>query len=170
MNSSDLKASLWSQFGASIDMFTSALRACPGDLWQRSLWEDDRPDLAQFWYLGYHALFWLDLYLSGAVEGFAPPPPFTLDELDPTGILPDPPCSQEQLLAYAGYCREKCCTTLAALTEESAARRCRFPWGEISFAELCLYNLRHIQEHAAQMNLFLGQNGVQAGDWVAKAT
>jgi hypothetical protein len=26
--------------------------------------------------------------------------------------------------------------------------------------ELQLYNLRHVQEHAAQLSLFLGQNGV----------
>ena len=37
------------------------------------------PAAAEFWYVVYHALFWLDLYLSGAVEGFAPPAPFTLD-------------------------------------------------------------------------------------------
>jgi hypothetical protein len=165
----DLKAILQSQYAASIDMFANSLRACPDDLWHRSLWDDDRPDLAQFWYLGYHTLFWLDLYLSGAVEGFAPPPPYTLSELDPAGIVPDPPYSKEQLLAYADHCREKSRSVIAALTEESAARRCRFPWGELSFAELCLDNLRHVQEHGAQLNLFLGQNGVQAGRWVARS-
>jgi hypothetical protein len=37
---------------------------------------------------------------------------------------------------------------------------CRFAWGELTFGELQLYNLRHVQEHAAQLSLFLGQ---QAG-------
>ena len=27
---------------------------------------------AEFWYVIYHALFWLDLYLEGSAEGFAP--------------------------------------------------------------------------------------------------
>jgi hypothetical protein len=58
---------------------------------------------------------------------------------------------------------------IEALTDETAQRRCRFPWGELSFAELQLYNMRHIQEHAAQLNLFLGQNGVSAPGWVLKA-
>ena len=33
-----------------------------------------------------------------------------------------------------------------------------------------MYNMRHVQEHAAQLNLFLGQNGILgASDWVSKA-
>jgi hypothetical protein len=34
---------------------------------------------------------------------------------------------------------------------------------------LQLYSMRHVQEHAAQLNLVLGQNGLTASDWVAKA-
>ncbi|MGH2480969.1 MAG: hypothetical protein ACRDHW_15045 [Ktedonobacteraceae bacterium] len=33
--------------------------------------------------------------------------------------------------------------------------------------ELLLYTMRHVQEHAAQLNLFLGQNASgEASDWV----
>jgi len=33
-----------------------------------------------------------------------------------------------------------------------------------------LYNMRHVQEHAAQLNLFLGQNASEgASDWVPRA-
>lgn len=35
-------------------------------------------------------------------------------------------------------------------------RLCQFPWGELPFAELQLYNLRHVQEHGAQQRMFLG--------------
>jgi hypothetical protein len=74
-------AMLWRQFGAAIDMLRDALRDCPDDLWEKRLWED-QPDqwvaagFSAFWYLGYHTLFWLDLYLTGAEEGFVPPAPF----------------------------------------------------------------------------------------------
>ena len=27
----------------------------------------------QFWFIAYHTLFWLDLFLTGSSEGFAPP-------------------------------------------------------------------------------------------------
>ena len=61
------------QFGASIDMLARAIAACPGRLWTARLWDDEElPRAGGFWYIAFHALFWLDLYLSGAVEGFAP--------------------------------------------------------------------------------------------------
>ena len=78
---------LWRQFGAAIDMLNEALRDCPDELWEKRLWED-QPDqwvaagFSTFWYLGCHTLFWLDLYLTGAEEGFAPPEPFDLVEMD----------------------------------------------------------------------------------------
>jgi len=150
---------IWQQFGAAIDMLDNALRACPDELWRDRLWDNpsERPEYSQFWYLVYHALFWLDLYLSGAVEGFAPPAPFTLDELDPAGLLPERPYTKDELQAYLDYGRKKCQATIEALTDETAQQRCRFRWGELSFVELLLYNMRHVQEHAAQLNLMLGQ-------------
>ena len=65
---------LWRQIGASIDMLENALSACLDELWTARLWNEpaERPDLSQFWYLAYHCLFWLDLYLSGACGRFHP--------------------------------------------------------------------------------------------------
>jgi hypothetical protein len=40
---------------------------------------------------------------------------------------------------------------------------------ELGFLELQIYTMRHVQEHAAQMNLLLGQNGVTGPDWIAQA-
>jgi hypothetical protein len=62
-------SSVWRQFGAAIDMLDNAIRACPDELW------GDRSQQPEYWYTAYHALFWLDLYLTGSVEGFAPPRP-----------------------------------------------------------------------------------------------
>lgn len=162
---------IWQQFGAAIDMLDNALRACPDELWRARLWDhpSERPEYSQFWYLVYHALFWLDLYLSGAVEGFAPPAPFTLDELDPAGLLPERPYTKDELQAYLDYGRNECQATIEALTDEAAQRCCRFGWGEVSFAELLLYNMRHVQEHASQLSLMLGQKGVSAPGWVTRA-
>jgi len=161
----------WQQFGAAIDMLDNALRACPDELWHAGLWDEpsERPEYAQFWYLAYYALFWLDLYLSGAVEGFAPPAPFTLDELDPAGLVPETPYTKDELLAYLDYGRKKCQATIEALTVDAAEQPCRFPWGEVSFGELLLYNMRHVQEHAAQLNLLLGQKAGSAPGWVTRA-
>ena len=56
---------LWPQFGAAIDMLENAVLACPEEIWS------DRARRPEYWYLAYHTLFWLDLYLTGSVEGFA---------------------------------------------------------------------------------------------------
>lgn len=161
--------SLWQQFGAAIDMLGNAVRACPDELWRVRLWDDpELPESAEFWYIVYHSLFWLDLYLSGAVEGFAPPAPFTLDELDPAGVLPERAYTRDELLAYLDRCRRKCRVTIDALTDEQSARLCKFPWGEISFTGLLLDNMRHVQEHAAQLNLILGQKAGWSPRWVAQ--
>jgi hypothetical protein len=55
------------------------------------------------------------------------------------------------------------------MSPEQANRLCSFAWGEVPFAELQLYNLRHVQEHAAQLHLFLGQQSGRPGKWVAQA-
>lgn len=164
---------LWRQFGAAIDMVGGALRDCPDELWIKSLWKD-QPDqwvaagFSTFWYLGYHTLFWLDLYLTGAEEGFAPLAPFDLVEMDADEVLPRV-YTREELLRYLEYCRRKCQETIGALSTEQAYRLCRFSWGELPFAELQLYNLRHVQEHGAQLRMFLGQQAGKTAGWVSRA-
>jgi hypothetical protein len=164
---------LWRQFGAAIDMLSGALHDCPDELWEERLWTD-QPDqwvaagFSAFWYLGYHTLFWLDLYLTGAEEGFAPPAPFDLVEMEAGEVLPRT-YTREELLRYVEYCRGKCQETIGALSNEQANRMCRFAWGELPFAELQLYNLRHVQEHAAQLLMFLGQQARKPASWVFQA-
>ncbi|CAA9276175.1 MAG: hypothetical protein AVDCRST_MAG26-3076 [uncultured Chloroflexia bacterium] len=164
------KTIIWQQFGAAIDTLDDALRACPDDLWHARLWDNpsERPEYSQVWYCAYHTLFWLDLYLTGAEEGFAPPDPFTLIEMEEDG-LPDRSYTRDELQAYLAYGRRKCQATIEALTDETAHRRCRFGWGEVSFVELQLYSMRHVQEHAAQLSLLLGQRGVSGPNWVGTA-
>jgi uncharacterized damage-inducible protein DinB len=161
---------LWQQFGAAIDTLENALLACPPSLWNERLWGNSSAapvpvEFSEFWNITYHTTFWLDLYLSGSLEGFAPPAPFTLQD-------PERPYTKDELQAYLKYARTKCRTTLQALTHEKASRLCEFPWAPgrvFSFAELLLYTMRHVQEHAAQLHLFLGQHGYPATTtWVAK--
>jgi uncharacterized damage-inducible protein DinB len=160
---SEFRTIIWKQFGAAIDMLENALVACPDDVWR------DRTRQPEIWHVASHTLFWLDLYLSGAVEGFTPPAPVGLEELDPAGLIPERPFTKEELLAYLQHCRDKCRTTIENLTDEKASVRCVFGWGEASFAELLLYNMRHVQHHAAQLNLVLRQRIDSAPRWVARS-
>jgi len=171
---------LWRQFGAAIDMLENALVACPDSLWQKRLWRTPPPpefplQFAEFWYITYHALVWLDLYLSGVPEeDFAPPAPFAQGMLDSIEALPARPYTREKLRTYLASLRQKCHTTLAALTDEQARRPVEYPWSRgqpISYLELLLYTMRHVQEHAAQLSLLLGQHGIsdEALAWVPGA-
>lgn len=152
---------LWRQYGVAIDSLESALRDCPDDLWETQLWPDQpdqwvMPGFSSFWYLGYHALFWVDLYLTGAEEGFMPPEPFDLVEMFDGETLPRV-YSREELLGYLETVRRRGRETITAMTADEARRVCRFPWGDIPFAELQLYSMRHVVEHAAQLSFFLAQ-------------
>ncbi|MCX7029364.1 MAG: DinB family protein [Spirochaetes bacterium] len=149
------------QLGAAIDMLDNAMAACPDSLW------DDGSRQHAFWYIAYHTLFWLDLYLAGSVEGFAPPAPFTLEELDPAGVIPGRPYAKEALRGYLAHCRRAGETAIGAMNAERAGRRCRFGWGEADYLELLLYNLRHVQHHVGQLNLMIRQKTGSAPRWVA---
>jgi hypothetical protein len=174
------RTAIWQQFGATIDMLENALLACPSTLWNRHLWGDHSDDpqpspFAAFWSLTHHTLFWLDFYLTGSLEGFAPPTPFIVDhEGAPARVTPDQPYTKEELHAYLVQLRQKCQTTLLSLSDKQARHQVAFPWlreEPMSFWELQLITLRHVQEHAAQLSLFLGQHGIpdEALDWVPRA-
>ncbi len=154
---------VWQQFGAAIDSLENAISACPEEIWS------DRSRQPEVWYLVYHTLFWLDFYLSDSPEGFAPPAPFNLDEMDPAGLLPDRVYTKAEMLAYLDYGRQKCRAKIAALTEKRARHRFKSEWMDFSVAELLLYNLRHVQHGAAQLNLILRQATNSAPRWVARA-
>jgi len=155
------RKALWQQYGAAIDMLDNAIVACPDEVWI----DPSKQPQFQFWYVVFHTLFFLDLYLSETEEGFAPPAPFTLDELDPAGIVPEP-YTRDQLRRYLVHGRAKCRATIDAMTDEHAATNCHFGWLDISAADLLLYNMRHVQHHTAQLNLILRQRIDSAPTWV----
>ncbi len=162
--------SVWRQFGAAIDMLENALSACPEDLWEQPLFQDPAAPsaFAEFWYIAFHTLFWLDFYLSDSAEGFTPPAPYTLSELE-SGGLPDRVYTKAELRNYLEHGRTQCRNKLASLESALVPQRVRSDWPDMSVAELLIYNLRHVQEHAAQLSLFLGQRVGSAPGWVAKA-
>ena len=97
-----------------------------------------------------------------------PPAPFTRGELEPD-VFPEQPYTKQELLAWLPQCREALAERLSTIaTDEGARRRCRLHWGEMEAAELLLYNLRHVQHHAAQLNLLIRQAGGEPASWVMR--
>jgi DinB superfamily len=162
-----LKNTLWSQFGAAIDALENAINACPDALWGDQ--NKDPQSWYQFWYLTYHTLFWLDFYLSGAPDGFQPPAPFGLEELDPAGVLPERAYTKAELQTYLEHVRQKGRTTISALTDEKANQSIRVGRADLSFLELMLYNMRHVQHHVGQLNMILRQTIDSAPGWAFRA-
>ncbi len=162
---------IWSQYSAALAMLENAIRAYPVHLWSKPnevpVWRED--DIVGPWYLAYHTLFFLDYYLTESDVEFAPPPPYTMGEMDPSGVLPDRAYTQEEMLDYLNYGREKARQFVAALTDENATEITRYDPRDLGRLELILYSLRHNQHHAAQLNLLLRLGtGKPAPRWVGK--
>ena len=173
-----LQQSLWKHFGASIDMLGNAIK-----LWPEEHWNTNK----KFFYNVYHALVFLDYYLTIPPKNYAAPLPFTLtepghipqDAID--DVVPDRIYSKKELLDYLQSSREKCRNLIAGLTAEKLNER----WIDesenmylelsssdalsYSVLDILLYNMRHVQHHAAQLNLFLRQQINNAPDYVSHA-
>ena len=153
---------VWRQFGAAIDMLGNAIEACPASVWA------DRSQNPQFWYVAYHTLFFLDYYLSDGPTEFAPPAPFTLSELDPSGVMPERVYTKAELEGYLDHGRHKCREVLQAWTAEWGRGPCGFGKLTMTRDELQLRSMRHVQHHTAQLNLILRQRVDDAPRWVSR--
>lgn len=154
-----INKNIWSQFGASIDMLENAIMLYPPEHWNTD---------TKFWYNAYHCLFFLDYYLTMDPKIFSPPAPFTISEFE--DAMPERVYTKPELLSYLQYNREKCYKLILGLTEDSLQARWINVSGSMNYSilEILLYNMRHVQHHAAQLNLLLRQSINDAPDWVSR--
>jgi hypothetical protein len=137
------------QFEASLGMFNHCVQICPREHW------DGRIAKYAFWHVTYHTLCFTDLYLSPSEESFQP------RELHPRGLdesygeFPSRRFDKTEIGAYVMICQQKAVETLATETSDSLKRNSGFPWLQFSRGELHLYNIRHVQHHAAQLGAYL---------------
>jgi len=150
---------IWKQFGASIDALKNAIEMCPESLW------GDNSKQPPFWQMVHHTLFWLDYYLEQSRDNFAPPEPFGLEELDPSGKQPEKTYTKEELLAYLAHGRIKCRDRIARLDDKTGSAPYAFGKIDFTFGELLLYNMRHVQHHTAQLNMILRRENDSAPGW-----
>lgn len=164
-----LKQSLWNQFGASVDTLENAISLCPDELLELN---------KRLFYTIYHTLIFLDYYMTIPPKDFSSPLPFTLKEPDEIpeealdDIVPDRFYTKKELLDYLQASRTKGYNLISNLTEEKLAER--FTEEEeggkdYPFLEILMYNMRHVQHHAAQLNLMLRKAIGDAPKWVRRA-
>jgi hypothetical protein len=166
-----LKQSLWSQFGASIDSLKYAI-----EMWPEQYLETD----TNFFYNAYHCLIMLDYYLTIPFTGEFPSDlPFTFWEpgTEPKGVIGDMApirnYTKTEMLIYLDTLREKCRVFISNLTEQQMQERWTEGFGEhdmdYAIPEILFYNMRHVQHHAAQLNMLLRQKIDRAPAWVFRA-
>lgn len=160
--SSTLPELIGLQFGAALDMLENAIHACPDNQWDHA---------SRFWYIAYHTAFWTDYYLSDTPmeKDYQPPQPFTLSEFE-EGQLPERVYGKTEVLDFLHAARGRMERQLQNNSqEELLEKRFTSEYKNFSLFELLLYNMRHVQHHAAQLNLLLRQGGTTPPDWVSRA-
>jgi|ERR1700722_8440425 len=156
-----LSEQIWQQFGAALDMLENAIIACPDDQWDSN---------SRFWYLAYHTTFWTDYYLSDTPmeKDYRPPSPFTPSEFE-DGVVPERVYSKQEVIHLLHHGRERLYHHLkGSETRDLLEKRFTSEYKSFSIFELLLYAMRHVQHHAAQLNLLLRQHGITPPDWVAR--
>ena len=162
------------QYHASLSMLRTALETCPDDLWDASVGRHP------FWLIGYHALFYADMYLAGSQDAFSPPEfgrenehymeklPF--EPFEPyEAVEIGEPYQRQRLLDWCDKCRANVDKIVPAESAEDLAAEADFPWMEFSRTECHLYNIRHIQHHVAQLSMELKFQTGTGVEWAGVA-
>src|SRR5205809_1195845 len=166
-----LKELLAHQYEASLSTLNLCIARCPDASW------DERVAKWKFCQAAFHTVFFADVYLqpSDDVEAFKRQP-FHLEHKDvfrdyeemedrPQVLLYEKPF----VLSYLQQVRRKAQETIARESAEVLAGPSGFAWRKCSRAELHVYNIRHIQHHAAQLSLRLRLDAEVDIPWVSHA-
>jgi hypothetical protein len=150
-----IKELLANQFAAALCTLNTCIGRCPESAWNAKVGN------ARFCQVAFHALFYTDYYL-GENEGSFREQLFHRDHQEFFGDYEEfedrePVRLYERgaIKVYVQHCRRKAAEAIAAETEESLQAQASFQRRTFSRAELHVYNIRHIQHHAAQLSLRL---------------
>jgi hypothetical protein len=133
----------------------------------------------RFYYLAFHSTIFLDYYLTIPPSDFSPMLSFTQTEnkdrpeeaID--DLIPDKIYDKREIVAYLKQSREKGKQIIYALNNEKLNNR--FKEGDhpndmnYPILEILLYNMRHTQHHAGQLNMLLRQDINKHIEWSFRA-
>ena len=161
----NVKDVIKSQYYASLEMLKQAIVKCP-----EPLWNDPEPK-NKYWHVAYHALFYTHLYLQDSEESFTPWTKHR-QEYQFLGQVPWPPhkepeigepYSKEEILEYLEICQQQVEERVSSLNLDAGSGFYWLPFGKL---ELQLYNIRHIQQHAAELSGRLDAKADIQVDWI----
>jgi hypothetical protein len=150
-----IKDALAHQYEAALCTLNACIDGCP-----QSAWNGPVANLA-FCQVAFHVLFFTDLYLGPSVESLGEQQ-FHRDNAQVFRDYEELEDRKQQLLydkqfikAYLEHCRQKALQVIATETPDSLAAPAGLARLKFTRAELHVYNIRHIQHHAAQLILRL---------------
>jgi hypothetical protein len=163
-----LKELLTHQYQASLSALNLAIARCPDALWNQPVanWK--------YCQAAFHVVFFADVYLQPSDDvALLQNQPFHIqqkgdfrdyEEMEdrPQVLLYEKPF----VLSYLQHVRDKARETIALESESVLAGPSGFDRRKCSRAELHVYNIRHIQHHAAQLSLCLRQGSQINIPWV----
>lgn len=152
------------QFGAAFSMLGSAIEGCPPALWERP------SQRMGYWYIAYHVLFFVDHDLHPADEEFRSAS-FDRYEYELKDVAPPftEVYTQSEILGYLAHCRVKVEHVLSGLMKDEPLEVRGSDRLNMPVPEVVLYELRHVQHHAAQLNMLLRLEGLDPPRWVRHA-
>jgi len=161
-----LKTILINQYGASLATLNECVERCPD-----AAWESKVANL-EFSQVVFHTLIYADFYLGDGDRESFQRQPFHVDNPGRFGDYEEfedrPPVTlydRPFIRLYLDHCHVKAGEVVAAETAASLSARSPFSWLDFSRAETHLYNIRHIQHHAAQLILRLRRDFGQNMPW-----
>jgi hypothetical protein len=154
------------QFEAALCTLNTCIDRCPETAW------DARVGNHAFCQVAFHALFYADLYLGPNEESFRRQPfhrgneQFFGDYEEFEDRAPRALYDKAAIHRYVEHCRTKAAEVIASETADSLNARSGFERLKFSRAEVHVYNIRHIQHHAAQLSLRLRLDARQDIPWI----
>ena len=169
-------------FDAAIADLEQALRVCPDEAWEQSVWEVKQTEpwiwpapgvepieertlesiqrMSHFWAVAYHCVWFLDQYTlpefetpTKFVEARGGPEELPFPAPDGAAPLPGPAISREVLLRFLDFGRDQLHARIGTVDMASPVVR-PHPHAGKTLAELYAVNLDHLREHGAQLLSF----------------
>ena len=155
-----------SQYEAALGTVKKGVEACSEDDWRNPVGE------LQFNQVAFHTLFYADYYLCSDPETIADQEYHQLhrdefrdyEELEPREQVLQ--YTNPFIVDYADFCRDKASRVVRNETVAILQGPSGFERRKCTRAELHVYNIRHIQHHAAQLSLRLRLNTGDGVAWV----
>lgn len=170
------------EFEAALADLEAAIRECPEDRWEASVWEVKKTDAwmwpppgvqpmpertleaiqrqSHFWAVAYHCLWFLDQYSAADfdmptpfVEARGGPEELPFPAPDGAAPLPGPAIGRDVLLRYLEHGRVQLRERIDTVDMGAPVAQ-RHPHAGKTLAALYRVNLDHVREHGAQLLAF----------------